>query len=135
MSGTPGRNFRVKVSPTAGGAGVYTAVADINSCSMNDGRTTLDVTAFGDNDVARAQGLKDCSFELGGFYNSADTNGQNAIRSAYENGTELWIQFLPNGTAGFKKQVLISKFSVSSTPSGTNDLSITADGTGASAAV
>lgn len=135
MAGTSGKNFRIKVSPTAGGAGVYTAVADIKSASMSRDGAQLDITSFSDSDIKRILGLRDTSYDISGFYNSADTNGQNVIDSAATNGTELWVQFLPNGTAGWKQQVVVNKFAVSSSVSGTNDLSISLQGNGAVAVV
>lgn len=130
MAGTSGKSFRIKVSPTVGGAGAYTVVADINKATMNRDGAQLDITSFSDSDIKRILGLRDSSYDLAGFYNSGDTNGQNAIDAAAVAGSELWVQFLPNGVNGWKQQVMVPKFSVSSAVSGTNDLAIQLVGTG-----
>src|SRR5438876_971179 len=107
MAGTAGKNFRVQVSNVAGGASGYNTVADINKCTMSRDGAMLDITSFSDSDIKRILGLRDCSYDLGGFYNSGDTNGQNKIDSAAVNGSELWVQFLPNGVNGWKQQVMV----------------------------
>jgi predicted secreted protein len=68
---------------------------------------------------------------LGGFYNPTDTNGQAAIRSAFLNDTSLFIQFLPDGSTGFKQEVKVSKFEVSAGVDGTVEVSIDLEGSDA----
>lgn len=125
----------VKVSPTAGGAGVYTTVADINSASMSHAGNTLDVGAFGITYMQRILGLKDATYSLSGFWLPTDTNGQVAIRNAWLNNTTLWIQFLPDGVAGFKQEVKVTSIDISTSVDGVVDVQFQLDGTGAIAAV
>lgn len=135
MSGTSGKNFRIKVSRVAGGAGAYTVVADINNATMSRDGAMLDITQFGDDDIKRILGLRDTSYELRGFYNSTDVAGQGALDAANLDGAETWVEFLPNGVNGWKQQVMVSKFSPSSAVAGTNDLSISIVGNGPVAAI
>lgn len=130
MPGTSGRAFRIKVSAVVGGAGAYNLVADINKATMNRDGAQLDITQFGDSDIKRILGLRDSSYDLSGFYNAGDTNGQNVIDAAAVAGSELWVQFLPNGVNGWKQQVMVPKFSVPSDVKGTNDLTIQLVGNG-----
>ncbi|MGH9424579.1 MAG: hypothetical protein ACRD3J_31690 [Thermoanaerobaculia bacterium] len=120
----------MKVSPTPGGAGAYTVVADINKATMSRDGAMLEITQFGDSDIKRILGLRDCTYDLAGFYNSTDTNGQNVIDAAAVAGSELWVEFLPNGVNGWKQQVMVPKFSPSADVKGTNDLTIQLVGTG-----
>lgn len=130
-----GKNSLVKVSPTAGGAGAYTTVADIRSASMSNGATTHDITAMAASWISRIIGLLDGTYSLSGYWKPSDTNGQVAIRNAMINDTTLWIQFLPDGTSGFKQEVKVSKFDINTTVDGLVEVSIELEGTGAIAAV
>jgi predicted secreted protein len=126
-----GKNVVVKVSPTAGGAGVYTAVAGIKSVSGELAGTNLDITVFTAAFLARLQGLKDTKFSLAGVYESGDTNGQIAIQNAFLNDSVLWIQMLYNGVNGFKQEVKVAKFAVDAAVDKTVDLSVDLEGNGA----
>lgn len=108
MAQQKGRKIQVSVSTddTA-----YNAVGEMNSVEMNMQGNTLDVTAFGDDDVARILGLRDCSWSLSGWYDPTDATGQIAIRDALLNDTPLYVKVLlaPTATAGlqgFKQQVI-----------------------------
>jgi predicted secreted protein len=127
-----GKSTVVKVSPTAGGAGTYTIVASVKSATMSLAGATLDTTAFvtgGASLVSRILGLKDASYSLSGFWDSGDTNGQLAIRNSLINDSVLWIQFMPDGTTGFKQQVIVSKFDISDAVDGMAEVSIELQGT------
>ena len=130
MAKLAGKAFRVKVSPTAGGAGVYSTVLSIHDGTVNISGATVDVSEFGDTFMERLQALKDASYDLKGFYNAADATGQTAIQSALLNDTVLWVQMLPDGVAGFKQQVLVSKYVVGSPINGAVSCDITLEGTG-----
>lgn len=125
-----GKAVVVKVSPTAGGAGVYTAVAGLKSINGSIDGTNLDTTVFTDTFMERIQGLKDGKYSLGGFYTPSDTNGQLAIQNALLNDSVLYIQYLYNGTNGFQQLVKVSKFSVDAAVEKTVDVSIELEGAG-----
>lgn len=123
-----GKSLRIKVSTNGT---TFNLVAELNDATMSLSGDNLDITTFGQDYINRIQGLKDCTYSLSGFYKSDDTNGQVVIRDALINDTALYVQFLPDGTTGFKQEVKVSSFELSGTVDGTNDLSIDLDGTGA----
>ena len=128
MAKLAGKAFRAKVSTTTGGT--FTSALGIHDGTVNLSGTNIDVSEFADTWMERLQGLKDASYDLKGFYNSADTTGQNVIQSAFLNDTALWIQMLPDGTTGFKQQMLVSKYSVGAAVNGAISVDITLEGTG-----
>src|ERR1044072_6794607 len=109
---TKGSALRVKVSPTAGGAGVYTVVAGIENATFDRDGVNVDVTTLTDADVVRSQAMKDAKITMSGNAEVGDTNGQVAIFTAYDTGATIWCQFLPNGTAGWKKEFCVSKITL-----------------------
>lgn len=130
-----GTGMLVKASTTAGGAGSYTTIAEIKTGSMNTSAGSIDVSAFGSIWASALQGLKAVAYSLQGFYKSSDSTGQAAIRAALVADSEIWFQFLPNGTTGFKQQVAISRYDISATVDGAVEIAIEAAGVGAPAAV
>lgn len=135
MSALAGKNFRTKVSPTAGGAGVYTAVAGINSATMTQNAETVDISQFSSSYIERLQGLKDASYDLAGHFEAGDTNGQNAIRTAFTSDSTLWVQFLPDGSAGFKQEVKVASVEIGAEVNGKVGVTYKLVGTGAIATV
>lgn len=113
----------------------YNTVAELNDATMSFSGDNIDITSFGDNFINRIQGLKDNTFSLAGFYDPSDTNGQVAIRDAWLNDTAMHLQFLSDGTNGFKQEVKISSFEISAAVDGAVEVSIEAEGTGAVTAV
>ncbi len=130
MAKLAGKQFRVKVSTTVGGAGAYTSALGINDGTVNLSGTNVDVSEFGDTWMERIQALKDASYDLKGFYNAADATGQIALQSAFVNDTEVWVEMLPDGAAGFKQQVKVSKYVVGAPVNGAISVAITLEGTG-----
>jgi predicted secreted protein len=124
-----GKSLLVKVGTATGGP--FSTVQDLNDAKASFDGDNQDITAFGLDYIKRLQGLKDGSYSLGGFYNPTDTNGQAAIRSAFLNDTALFVQFLPDGVAGFKQEVKVSKFEVSAGVDGTVEVSIDLEGSDA----
>lgn len=135
MAATKGRSLRVKVSTTAGGAGTYNIVAGIENATFDRDGTNVDVTTLTDGDIVRIQAMKDAKFTLNGNYDGTDTNGQVAIEAAYDGDTELWVEFLPDGTTGWKKQVRVSKITLGGATKTQQTIAIELEGTGATAAV
>jgi predicted secreted protein len=128
-----GKNMVVKVATAA--AGTYSTVAEIKEASMSQAGNNQDVSTFDSDWIVRMQGLKDATYSLSGFYNSTDTNGQVAIRNSWLNDTPLFVQFLPNGTAGFRQEVRVSSYEVSASADGAQEVSIELEGAGAIVAV
>jgi predicted secreted protein len=131
-----GKSSLFKVSATAGGAGSYTTVAEGKQASMKLGKQALEYTYFGESWRDNIDGLKETEYEvevnckLGG-----DTNGQDAIMSAFINTTELWVQLLWNGSAGYKQRVIVTNVEVTASVDGVAMLKASFKATGAAAAV
>ena len=124
-----GKSAVLKISTTAGGAGVYTTALGVKNASINIDGTSIDVAELPATYHARIQGLKDGKLSCSGFYTSGDTTGQVAIRAALLNDTELWYQFLPDGATGFKQQARVSKFNVDAPVDGVVGWSCDLEGT------
>ena len=87
---------RVRVSTTSGG--VYSNVGYVRSAEIvrgTEGDTTL---RWMGGDAARP-GDKTLEGSLPTWWDNADTNGQQVLETAYTNGTVVWLQFCPLGTA------------------------------------
>lgn len=123
-----GKSAKVQVSTD--GAVTFNDVLELNDASITIDGTNLDITEFGDDFINRIQGLKDGSYSLGGFYAPGDTTGQVAIRDALLNDTQLHVQLLPDGVAGFQQEVKVASFAVNPTVDGTSEVSIDLEGTG-----
>ena len=128
MAKLAGKNFKLKVAITSGGT--YTQALGGADGTMNLSATNLDTSEFGDTFMERLQGLKDASWDFKGFYNAADTTGQGVIQNAFLTDGPLFVQFLPNGTAGFQQQVVVSKYAVGAPVNGVCSLDLTFEGTG-----
>ena len=109
MAAIAGRTLRVKVSDATGGT--YTVVAGIRSATMSRQGQTVDVSTLTDADVVRILGQRDCSYRLEGNY-EADALGQGLIRAAHDSDDDLFIQFLPDGSTGWKQQVKVGSYDI-----------------------
>jgi predicted secreted protein len=132
MPGIAGKKGRLKVSTDNA---AFSVVAGLKSVTVELDGGTVDDDEFGVDWKQRLQTLKDVKFSFQGSFRPTDTNGQLAIRSALINDTPLYAEWLPdNGTtanAGFKVQVVPTKFSVDPAVDGINAVSGELVGTGA----
>lgn len=128
MAALAGRGVVVSVSTDGS---VYNAVQELNSCDMSLAGNTLDVTQFGDSFIEKIQGIRDCQWQMDGFFAPLDTTGQAAIRSALVNDTTLYVKIVWDGTHSILQQVKPSKFEVKAGVADTISVSITLDGTAA----
>lgn len=91
---------RVRVSTTSGGT--YTNVGYTRSIEVaqgSEGDTTL--RYFGGD--ATVPGDKTLEGSVPVWWDDADTNGQEVLKTAYNGSTAVWLQFCPKGTtAGLK---------------------------------
>jgi predicted secreted protein len=122
-----GRNTLVQVSTNGT---TWNTVAELNETTATIEGDNQDVTRFGDSFVRRILGLKDASYELSGFRDATDTNGQEAILDALLNDTTLHVKFLGDGTSGFQQEVKVASFEESSSVDGVVEVSIEFEGTG-----
>lgn len=128
-----GKNLVVKVSGTQNGP--FTTVLELKEASMSQAGNNQDVSTFDSDWIRRMQGLKDTTYSLSGFYAPADP-GQTAIRTAWAgDDSPLFVQFLPNGTAGFAQEVRVSSIEVSASADGAQEISIELEGAGPISAV
>jgi predicted secreted protein len=132
MAATKGRSLRVKVATTLGG--VYATVVGIESASIDMDGQNVDVTTLTDADIVRIQAIKDCKVSMSGNYET-DATGQGVIRSAYENDTGLFFQFLPDGATGWKAECKVAKYSISGATKDKLGVSIDLEGSGAKTTV
>lgn len=87
---------RVRVSTTSGG--VYSVLGKARSFELTEGSES-DVTLrwFGGDAARTGDDTLEASVSV--WYDSADTTGQDVVRSAKRNGTAVWFQFCPEGAA------------------------------------
>lgn len=138
MVAIKGRQCEIHVSSDDDSA--FNKVKYLNDASMSHSADNLDVTEFGDVYVRRIQGMKDGSYSLGGHFDPTDSTGQMLIRSTWaaDDDPALYVRFLhtpgattPGDPMGFQQKVLVSKFDISASPDGTQDVSIDLEGDGA----
>lgn len=132
MAGTAGKKARVKIGATSGGA--FTVIAGIKSISHSIEGQSVDDSEFGVEWMQFIQGLNGGKISLSGNRRLDDTDGQIALLAYMLAGTKFWVQVLPdNGTtanAGFKQEVICTKFGTDTDVAGGNALSIELQGTG-----
>lgn len=138
MAATAAYLALVKVCTTLGGS--YADVDLANEASAEYMRDLAETTNFKNTvgvspDKERIYTLRDASFEISAHFNASDTNGQNIVRTAWLNGTALFIEFLPDGVNGFKCAVCVEKFSEKASVGGIADWSASLKKTGALTAV
>lgn len=118
----------VKIQASTDGT-TWTDVLGLDNASMGLGGENIDITEFQDAWTKRLQGIKDNTFTLSGNYLPSDP-GQQMIRDALINDTALYIQFLPDGTAGFNQEVKVASFEPSAQVRGRVEVNIQCEGTG-----
>lgn len=133
MAGTAGKASRLSVATTLGGS--YTVPAGLKNISFEINGAALDDSEFGVNWEQKIQGLKSFKITASGSFRVSDTNGQIAIRSSLISDTDLFAKVLPDGTNGFKGQVIVTKFATDPAVDGIVPVSIEMEGSGALTAV
>jgi predicted secreted protein len=100
---TPAHPIVVKVGTDGA---VFNEMDGIKSVKFGPSRTMLETTDFKDASGAKTRmaGLKDGVIELSGDLEEADADGQNVVRTAWENGTDCHVEidFIPGAAAGSK---------------------------------
>ncbi len=127
MMALAGKDVVVKFKTSE--SGPAEPIGGINNVSLSDGRANIDVTTFGAKNIERIAGLLDHPVTVSGFFEANDP-GQQAIRDNYLNGTDLWIQILPDGTNGFEVKVLVSSFEISASVDGAVEFNAELESTG-----
>jgi predicted secreted protein len=137
MAGLSGKKARVKVCTTLGG--VYAIVAGFKSASLELDGAMVDDSEFGVDWNQRILGVNDWKITASGFLRPGDTLGQVVIRNSLLNGTDLFVEYLPdNGVTpniGMKGQVICTKFTADASHDGGQNLSVELQGDGAPVAL
>jgi predicted secreted protein len=127
---TAGYNFTVSVSATSGGT--YSEVPSTDG-SFNRTRNILDVTDTSNAGFQqRLAGLADTALSTEANWSASDT-ALSVIETAYENGSTMYVKFLPDNVAGngYKVPVLVENFSISSPVGDKISVSVSFQGNGA----
>ena len=114
-------------------------VAELNDISFNlegDNLDTTVMTATGTDFRSRIQGLKAATVNGSGFRDPSDTNGQQAIYTAWLNDTLLSdVTMMFDTTNGIKCDARVASFDAGATVAGEVTVSFTLESDGAIAAV
>ena len=113
---------------------VAAVVAGLNSISLSMGSDMIDVTTF-DSACWKefVAGLKGATISASGFYDTTDTNGQVALRTALLAGSQVdAVNYYVDGSVnGFTASVFVSSFNVGADPTGSVTLDFELQITGA----
>lgn len=112
MPALAGRKSLVKVCTTSGGT--FVTVKGIKQITFSRDGALIDVSEFGDDWKRNIRGMLDATFDLQGNYEPSDTTGQGVLDAAFLASTDVFIQYLPDGVAGWQMQATITKFSTDS---------------------
>lgn len=125
---------KLKHATTLGGS--YTAIEGATTASMDMSIDELDISDLKDDDGWRRfiMGLGGSSISFDMDVVEGDTQ-QDAIRAALTGRTTVFLQYLYDGTNGFKGEFYITSISYSSPVDGKASCSVTARMTGAPTAV
>src|ERR1700755_345286 len=89
-------NSRVRVSTTVGGT--YTSIGKITAANMNEGQEGASKLKFLGGQIRRP-GDSTLSGDITVYFDSGDTTGQEILKTAKRNGSSVFLQFCPDGTA------------------------------------
>jgi len=118
------KNLRIKTGSNA--------ITGLNDASFNINGETIEVTTFESAGwKERIAGLKDFSMSLSGFYEKDDADGQGALKTALLNGTSVPVDYLVDGSSGFRGDYLVTSMETGASPSGEVTVSFSLESTGA----
>ena len=127
---TAGYSFKIFVSATSGGT--YSEVPATDG-SFNRSRDIKDITdTTNPGYQQRLAGLADTALSTEANWSASDT-ALSVIETAYENGSTMYVKFLPDNVAGngYKVPVLVENFSISSPVGDKISVSVSFQGNGA----
>ena len=131
---TAGYLGKAKHATTLGGS--YTAIDGIKEVSFPLKRASLDTSDLKDDSGWKTSivGMAEGDVTLSGDWLPADTQ-QAALRTAFINGTSVFLQVLPDGTNGYKGEFYVTGFDIQPSMDGLASISVTARLSGAPTAV
>lgn len=89
-------NSRVRASTTVGGT--YTSIGRVTAANMTEGQEGRTKTRYLGGVVTRP-GDSTLGGDITVLFDSGDTTGQEILKTAKRNGTTVFLQFCPEGTA------------------------------------
>jgi len=127
---TAGYNYTISVSTSK--TGTFSEIPSFSG-TFNSTRSILEVTDTtnaGYNE--RLYNLLDSACNVEANWSASDT-ALTAIKSSFENGTDLWVKVLPDNVAGNgnKFKVLVENFNISLDVNSQVTVSVSFQGTGA----
>lgn len=110
----------------------FTEVDGIMNIDWGPSADLIETTDFKDTTAAKSRihGLHDLQVTVSGQYESGDAP-QALIRTSFTSGATLYVQFLPDGTNGFKCATIVQDFKLNATVEGAVEFSATLVGNGA----
>ncbi len=112
---TAGRASLIKVSATL--AGSYTTVADVSSIDPSGFHLAqmYDYTRMGDTSARKASsGFFATKLVIGGAYDPSEA-GMVILLANMSSGA-MGVQYLPNGSTGYKQEMVVTDFKLTAAP-------------------
>lgn len=127
--------YLAKVGVTTSSSTMTSAdyVGGLKSIDFGRARELLETTSFASNTAgerAFIAGLKNVDISTSGDYDSANTP-QGRLVTAYDAGSSVWIQYAPNGTAGWKVECKVESFNLADSFDGKAEFDCALKATGA----
>ncbi len=111
-----GADFTIAVAPIASPT-AFSPVADMNSFRRGSSRDVTKHSVFGRLLQYSIPGRRDQTMEIAGFLTAGDA-GQNILRAAEINKTDVVMRILHDATNGFTQQCSVSAFTLEADPDG-----------------
>lgn len=105
-----GFNGTIRVSNNGGSS--YSVLGGVVEASFEDIMAELDSTTFGDTNQRRIYGLGDVNSSVSFIWAPADA-GQVLVRNAKAARTNITLEYLPDGVAGFRAEFICTSISTS----------------------
>lgn len=91
--------------------GPFATIIDLDTYNWDRSRAQGESRKVFGNPAPYVQpGSKDSTYGLAGLYAPSDTDGQNVLEDAYENGTDVWLQVLPDGSDGWAEKCKVTRY-------------------------
>ena len=106
----PGKNAVIKTGATA--------INGLNDAQIGFDGALIDASTFSDSGwMKKIQGLKSGKLSLSGFHIASDT-GQSALYTAWANGTNVSVTYLPDGTNGWTFDYKVASLNIGAAVAG-----------------
>lgn len=128
MPALAARKALFKVSTTADGS--FATVLGIKNVTFSRDGQLIDTSSFGEDWKSALVGMLDATLDIQGNYRPDDTGGQVVMDTAFTAGSDLFIQWLPDGTNGWQMQVMMTKFATDGGVDTAVGLTVSANQTG-----